>query len=49
MAARAGVGRDALPPSVREWYAIDGSIAVLAAYSNQDQPVLMEHLGDDYP
>lgn len=35
-----------LPPSVREWYSLDGAVDLLVKYSNDDHPVRLEELGD---
>ena len=34
-----------LPPSVREWYAIEGAHDILAAHSNSDHPIPLKDLG----
>src|SRR5258708_5336050 len=35
------------PAAVREWYALEGAVALLNRYSNQDPAVSLERLGEE--
>jgi hypothetical protein len=37
------------PASVREWYSLDGAVDLLRQYSNDDDPVTINKLGEPFP